>query len=324
LETDAAVSPDVTFHLSCPNRSQPYLSDGGWQGGPYAWKPRQIEVASTGARLLIGPEIVDRMWNDELVRIEIPDADYSAETSWEEIPASSVRPPTVEDDAEDSNRPLPHLQPQHQPQPPRHDPAPPVAAVAQTPIEPPVAIDPKPDDQKGEETKAEEQKAEEKKEAGEKDTDQGPKPAPLPRPWLIAAAAAGICFGMFLGYPYVAAAAAAPSSNAPAVPTRAVEEARRLLSTGERTGERLYQLGLELHGAAAAPRELGLQSIRRAAELGHAPANLWLGRMSDPARQDWVKARLRPDAAVALNAYARALESGAPDRNALCAHLRHQ
>jgi hypothetical protein len=72
------------------------------------------------------------------------------------------------------------------------------------------------------------------------------------------------------------------------------------------------------------PRDIGLQAIRRAADLGYAPAHVWLGRISDPLRDEWKAARIRPDAALALSAYARAQDAGAREQQALCMHLKRQ
>jgi hypothetical protein len=91
LEIDAAVRPDVKFSLSCPSRtSKTYLGPGGWQGSPYEWTPVEVEGAATGARLQVGPPIVDQLFEDLLVRIEIPSAGYRADTQWDFVPVSGT------------------------------------------------------------------------------------------------------------------------------------------------------------------------------------------------------------------------------------------
>src|SRR5262249_51485986 len=155
------------------------------------WRPRDVEGTPTGARLLVGPEIVDRMWNDELVRIEIPEVEYAAQASWDSIPVSAVRPTAVEDDQEDKERPAPPTKtaPQTKPAPPK----PPQTGA------PPITVPdgPAPGDTKGDAP------------APRPEPQQKLKPDPHPppeRPWLIPATAAlGVCLGLFFGYRFVAA-----------------------------------------------------------------------------------------------------------------------
>ena len=261
LEVDAAVARDVTFFLSCPNRPQPYLSDNGWQGSPYPWRPRQVDGTRNGARLLVGPEIVDRILNDELVRIQIAEIDYVAEASWEGVPVSGVRPTRVDEDQEDIERPVPASE-----LPPSSPPPTPIVLNAKPPDEPTT-----PTRTRGDETEArivDEPAA----------SSPAAEPSPPPRHrWLIVAAAVlGVGLGVFFGHKYVATVPIYASPSEPPAPAQSVEEAQRLLASPGPAVARLFQLGVEIHGAPSAPRELGLAAIRRAAELGYevSPSNV--------------------------------------------------
>jgi hypothetical protein len=84
-------------------------------------------------------------------------------------------------------------------------------------------------------------------------------------------------------------------------------------------------VGIALRDNPDGSRDIALQALRRAAELGYAPAQLWLARSADPARQEWKSARAKPDAAVAFDGYAHAgpaaNNDAAVNRITLCGYM---
>ncbi len=311
LDIDAAVSQDVTFRLCCPIRpSSIWLGPDGWQGSPYDWRPLDIEGAPTGARLMVGPPIADRLYADVLVRIEIPSADYRAETEWDYVAPSGGQHPFVAvedgggDRADGKNVRIVHPPPMPNPQP-RPDPQPTPGPQPRPDPQPKPDPRPRPDLQ--------------------------PRPGPQPKPTggrLIALAAMliGLIIGLALGYLYVGGerATAAVSALAGSAAGSA-DEATQLLASREPQPERLYRVGTELRENPNGSRDVALQAIRRAAELGYAPAQLWLARTADPARQEWKGVRAKPDAAIALEGYAHVVQAGnndaAVNRLALCGYM---
>jgi hypothetical protein len=137
----------------------------------------------------------------------------------------------------------------------------------------------------------------------------------------------GLIIGLILGYLYVGAERAA--ADVPALAASAAgsaEEATLLLASHEPQPERLYRVGIELRENPNGSRDVALQAIRRAAELGYAPAQLWLARTADPARQEWKGVRAKPDAAIALEGYAHVVQAenndAAVNRISLCGYMR--
>jgi hypothetical protein len=144
---------------------------------------------------------------------------------------------------------------------------------------------------------------------------------------LIAAAAlAGVIIGASLGYFYTSAEPAAVPSSAAAAPGPSLDDAISLLRNGETPPERLYLAGIELRDSPGGSRDVAVQAIRRAADLGYAQAQLWLAQAADPSRQEWARVSSKPDAARALELYEHAQQTGAPEarrlRAALCDYLR--
>jgi hypothetical protein len=143
----------------------------------------------------------------------------------------------------------------------------------------------------------------------------------------LAAALIGLIIGLVPGYLYVGAERAAAAVSAlTASAAGSAEEVTRLLTSREPQPERLYRVGTELREYPNGSRDIALQAIRRAAELGYAPAQLWLARTADPARQEWKSVRAKPDAAIALEGYAHVVQAGnndaAVNRITLCGYMR--
>jgi hypothetical protein len=143
----------------------------------------------------------------------------------------------------------------------------------------------------------------------------------------LAAVLIGLIIGLVLGYLYVGAERApAAGSTRTASAAGSADEAARLLASREPQPERLYRVGMELREYPNGSRDIALQAIRRAAELGYAPAQLWLARTADPARQEWKGVRAKPDAAIALEGYAYVGQAGnndaAVNRITLCGYMR--
>jgi hypothetical protein len=345
LEIDAAVSRDVTFRLSCPIRqpSSIWLAPDGWQGSPYDWKPLDIEGAATGARLLVGPPIVDRLREDLLVKIEIPAANYRADSLWEYVPPSGapLPDPTVEidDGASGDGANVRWV-------PPRPDPPPRPRPGDARPVDARSADAPGASEARNGGSSVGGARAD----AGIKattETNTGPRTdadttagggttgeQSSPRPdhgakggKLIALAAVliGLIIGLVLGYLYVGAERAAAVSALTASGASA-EEATRLLASREPQAESLYRVGMALREYPNGSRDIALQAIRRAAELGYAPAQLWLARSADPAREEWKGVRAKPDAAIALEGYAHVVQAGnndaAVNRITLCGYMQ--
>jgi hypothetical protein len=314
LEISAAVPPDVTYRISCSNSQKPHVGPVGWQSAPYEWRPRKIIGTRTGTRLLVGPEIVDRVHEDMQIRVEIPSTGYTAEAFWPDIPVSAVRDQARLDGPAGPND-LPPL-------PQRPQPATPNVTVPVPPAPPDVAE--------------------------EEASDSGPdRPSPLSGIFSrflsgatgkrlglatvrTALVLSGLAFLLFagLGYAYVEAGRLAPTAPPPQTLAAQGEETVRLLLEGERQPERLFSLGLQLHGTPGASRDLGLHAIRRASEHGHLPALLWLARTADPSRPEWQGVARAPNAARALPAYDKAARAGSAEApqfsKNLCDRLRSQ
>jgi hypothetical protein len=338
LDIDAAVGRDVTFRLSCPNRSSAtYLGPSGWQGSPHDWRPVAIAAAPAGARLQVGPPIVDRLQEDVLVRIEIPSTGYRAEASWDYVPPSNAPFEPVLEEAEvddggvnvriiDTPPPV-----EAAPQRPVVRPQPPRPPVVETPPnggetsgarEPEIVTPPPP-----------------RPEVAAPPAPAAPQPATAEarpvvetgcgevksgRLMAVAALVAGLAAGTAAGYVYVTGQRIAASGAAAAAAAAPIDEAARLLAARQPQPERLFRVGAELHDNPNGSRDVGLQAVRRAAELDYVPAKLWLARTADPARHEWKSARAKPDGAASLAAYAAQPESGeaASMRSTLCAYLR--
>jgi hypothetical protein len=82
--------PALTIQKATPDG--PYLGrNGTWQPSPDSFTPLGVE--SDGKRTLVqlGPEIVDRIAEDERIKVAIPAIGFSAELVWSDIPPSSRR-----------------------------------------------------------------------------------------------------------------------------------------------------------------------------------------------------------------------------------------
>jgi hypothetical protein len=305
LEIFAAVPKGFTFQLSAPNSQKPYLGPHGWQSGPYDFEPREVASTAGGTRILVGPEIVDNMHEDMLVKLEITATGYVARAHWPDIPVSGVHDPAASD-----GEPTPHVlrpQPQrpvsqHLGQQERSD-VPPLAA--QTPGH----------------SRHWTERLRHEATASMQAIQQMTPAAAIPL--------ASIAFLVFaaLGYAYVDSRWSFPT-DMPGPAVAQAGETQRLLVAGERNPDRLFSLGTMLHRTPGASRELGLQAIQRAAEYNHVPALIWLGKAADPVRTEWQDTMREPNAAEALAAYGKAAGLGnqeARDLSAgVCDHLRRR
>jgi hypothetical protein len=295
IDVNAALPREVTFTLSSPNRMQKsYLGAHGWQGNPYAWSPRRVEVTSRGPRLLVGPEIVDRIEEEEWIELRIPVANYVDHGTWPDIPPSGIPGPTIiEDDPQAvyrsrsvADQPPPQRPQQDELLPPVDDPLP--------PPHPPVD--------------AELQRLAAKRHA------------------LAAYALIGFILGGAISCWYVVSASTAAFTGEISNASSDVATAQRVLGGGADQAQPMYQAGMRLLQNGGTARELGLQALHRSAELDHGPALLWLGKTADPSRSEWKNTRLKPDIAVALEAYSRAERAGSGEarqlRTALCRHVQ--
>jgi hypothetical protein len=333
LDIDAAVPQDVTFRLSCPIRpSSIWLGPDGWRGSAYDWRPLDIEGAPTGARLLIGPPIVDRLREDFLVKIEIPSANYRADTLWEYVPPSGAPLPDPTVEADSASGDGANVRRVVGP-PPRPDPSQRTTDTRLADARPADA----PNTRGDAGTKATTETTTGAKTGANNAAGGGTTgEQSVPRPGdgaagdrLIAFAAVliGLIIGLVLGYLYVGAERAAAAISTPTAFTAgSADEAVRLLANPEPQPEGLYRAGIELRENPNGSRDLALQAVRRAAELGYGPAQLWLARTADPARQEWKGVRAKPDAAIALEGYAHAGQAGSNDaavnRLTLCGYMR--
>src|ERR1043166_113934 len=97
LEISAAVPKGFAFQLSAPNGQKPHLGPHGWQNGRYEFEPRQTVPTAGGTKILVGPEVVDNMHEDMLVKLEVAATGYVAQAHWPDIPVSGVYDPGPDD-----------------------------------------------------------------------------------------------------------------------------------------------------------------------------------------------------------------------------------
>jgi hypothetical protein len=317
LEIFAAVPPDVAYRLSSSNSQKPHLGPHGWQSAPYEFQPRKVVSTPTGARLLVGPEIVDRMQEDMRIKLEIPETGYVAEAIWPDIPVSAVR-----DQATLDEPPAPHVLPplpQRRQAKPREEPE----ATRPAQSEPSVA------QELNGGSSASRLLGIGRVFRSREGTAAGLRfgHAMTPTTAILLASFAFLLFAG-IGYAYVDSRRSSPAETpGPALVAQA-DEAKRLLVNGERQPEQLFSLGILLHRTPGAGRDLGLQAIQRAAEYDHIPALLWLGQTADPGRTEWQGVAREPNAVEALAAYAKAARLGNTQAHeystALCNRLRRQ
>jgi hypothetical protein len=346
LHIDAAVAPDVTFILLCLIRpSGIYLGPNGWQGSPYEWRPLAVEgaPAGAGARLQVGPQIVDRLQPDLPVRIEIPSADYRADAHWESVPVSGTPLPdlSVDQTAAEIYEPKaseekPGVKTGITEKPREEAKDKPGAEIVQekprneTSETPKAEVREKPGSETADRPKVHPRTTTSWLRSGSgpaapaSETEDGAG-AKSRRLTAAAAVIAGLIAGVLVGWFYVSADLAG-AVTAPPPSAASAEEAVGLLASREPQPERLYQAGIELREQPGGSRDIALQAIRRAAALGYGPARLWLAQTTDPARPDWIGARARPDAAAALEGYVAAIATGSSDAApmlvTLCGYMR--
>jgi hypothetical protein len=294
IEIEAALPPDITFTISAPNRlNKPFLGARGWQGSAYELKPIELSGTNLGSRILVGPTVVDHIYEDELIELRIAAAGYSSQVTWpDDVPPSGIarHPDIIEDD----------------PLPPRG------TTVIDGGVKPPPPMPPHPL---------------EIVDLGPDDPEIAARRARLkrliaPAMWALVGLAIGYCIGFSYMSPISLSAASATFDNV----ASDVAEAQRLLPGAADQAEQIHQIGLRLQAGRTPARELGIQSLHRAAELNFVPALLWLGKTADPTRDEWRGVRLGPDAGVALEAYVKAERASSAEarqlKAALCRHMQ--
>ncbi|NPU13064.1 hypothetical protein HL666_20040 [Bradyrhizobium sp. 83002] len=302
IEIEAALPTGVVFTISAPNRvNKNYLGAIGWQAAPYEWKPIELSGTILGSRMLVGPSVVDHIWEDELLELRIPLAGYSGQTTWpDDVSPSGVARPInpVSDD------------PLHLPVVTVDDPSPkpPLPATGEFPeANKVVELD-----------------------QGQASPSPGPEVtshlSPFKRLGIVLWAIAGLAIGYGIGYAYMSPSSlSAPAAFVDNIASD-VAEAQRLLPGTAEKAEQIYQVGLRLRTSRAPGRELGLQALHRAAELNFVPALLWFGKTADPIRDAWQGVRLSPDVALALDSYGRAERANSAEarqlKAALCRHIQ--
>lgn len=306
LEVFAAVPRGFTFQLSAPNSQKPHLGPHGWQSGPYEFEPREVVATAGGTRILVGPEIVDNMHEDMLVKFEITATGYVARAHWPDIPVSGVHDPGASAGAPspDVFRPLPRS--------PLTEPR----GETERLDTPPLVVDTLGPSQHWTERLRREAVA--SVQAVRRIT---------PTAAILLASIAFLVFAG-IGYAYVDTRRSFPAQvSGPALVAQA-DEAKRVLMSGERQPDRLFSLGTMLYRTPGGSRDLAVQAIQRAAEYDHVPALLWLGKAADPVRTEWQDTRREPNAAEALAAYSKAAGLGNGEARNLsagvCDHLRRR
>jgi hypothetical protein len=297
IEVEAALPNDITFTISAPNRlNKPFLGVRGWQGSAYELKPLELSGTELGSRMLVGPPVVDHIWEDELIELRIPLASYSSRATWpDDVPPSGIAPPT--NIVADS------------PQPP------PIATVGDRGSKP---VPPKPPNPPSSDDPI----------RPGRDSRIIPGPSPFRRliiqtAWTIV----GLLIGYGIGFLYMSPHSLIASTSASVDNIASdVADAQRLLPGAVEQAEQIYQIGLRLRASRAPANELGLQALHRAAELNFVPALLWFGKTADPTRDEWRGVRLSPDAGAALESYIKAERANSAEarqlKAALCRHMQ--
>jgi hypothetical protein len=307
LEISAAVPADVAFRLACSNSLKPNLGPHGWQSAPYEFRPRNVVHTSTGTRMLVGPEIVDRMQEDMQVKLEIPATGYVAQAIWPDIPVSAVRHQAGLD-APSGPHALPPLPSEIQ------------TRIGESPVQ-----EPRPPESDEEEAKSDNSARPLRRRTGE--TIWRHVHYPMTRTSALMLASFAFLLFAVIGYTYVDSRRSLADYSG-TTSSAEISEVMRLLSDRTPQVERLFTLGASLHRSIGASRDLGLQAIQRAAEYDHAPSIVWLGQISDPNRTEWKGAVREPNAAEAVVAYARAGRLGNAQARELvgvvCGELRRR
>jgi hypothetical protein len=288
LEISAAVPAGVTFRLTCLNSLKPHLGPQGWQSAPYEIQPRSIVPTRTGTRMLVGPEVVDKIEEDVRVTLEIPATGYTASAIWPDIPVSGVRYQATLD-GPSGPQALPPL-------PSR------IGGTENPTQKPPPPA--------------------ESEEEDRRDRIEGLHPVrdhqtiwhrislPTSRNSILSLASLAFLVSAAIGYTAMDWPRTAAADRAAMAPGTEAGEATRLMLERSPEPDRLFRVGLQLHQTPGAARDLGLQAIQRAAEYDHAPAILWLGRIFDPSENGLAGAVREPNIAEAARAYSRAARLG--------------
>jgi hypothetical protein len=85
-----SVAEPLTFTLQRVGADRRYLGrDGLWRNEIEGLKPRQVESRDGKTLLKVGPEIVDRLGEDERLRLEIAAASFAVDLVWSGVAPSS-------------------------------------------------------------------------------------------------------------------------------------------------------------------------------------------------------------------------------------------
>jgi len=292
----AAALPEgpTTFRIEREHETTPHLGPGGWQASPSDLTPREVQYTDTGLLIIVGPDVVNHVYEDERIRVFLPAIGYEADGVWPGIPHLRTGGKSIVG----------------APPPKPVDPGPVVLVRQEPEPAPSTKPDPKPDPDPSTSV-------------------ADPASAPLrrgPRPAIVASAIALLALiaggGAYLGLSL--------RDKEPITVTQASTQdepnAETLIMDPNTDPRRLYDLGLKLEQDKSPRTDLAFEAIFRAAQRGIPEAALWIGRAYDPRYENWRRILGdRPDPSSALRHYRLSEQGGASqarDETAgLCAWL---